>query len=205
MITVSQLQITTRERLINDFSYQFAAGQIYLITAENGSGKTTLLRTMMGLQPADSGTVTFDGQPIAKARRQAFFWETSDWFSGHLSARHYLDFVRRQWRSEVAVAPVIAAWGMGDYVRVPIRKYSLGMKQRLLIALYEVSGAQFLLMDEISNGLDQDARTLLYTRLRALADAGKTILITSHYRDEVIGIADHQLMLADTALTEVAP
>lgn len=77
------------------------------------------------------------------------------------------------------------------------------MKQRLIIAMYEISNANTLLMDEISNGLDEDARRLLYRKLRLLVDGGKCIIITSHYKDEIINISDKQLFFKHQEIREV--
>ncbi|MFD1429092.1 ATP-binding cassette domain-containing protein [Lacticaseibacillus mingshuiensis] len=203
MITARDIQLSTRSLLIKDFSYDFLDGRLFLITAENGLGKTTLLRSMMGLVPLTHGIFSFDGAPSSSRSRDAFFWESSNWFNSQLTGRDYLNFVHGQWHSSVAVDPVVEYWGMVNYIRLPIRKYSLGMKQRLIIALYEVSGAKNLLMDEISNGLDEEARQLLYERLRAMADAGKCLVITSHYRDEIASFIDTQLTLQNRSILEV--
>lgn len=203
MITVDNLTVTARTRLFTDFSYNFVDGTLYLITAENGSGKTTLLRTIVNFVRPDVGEVRINGARYSAQKQQVFFWESSDWFNLNLSGQDYLEFVHHQWQSTVAIAPVIEYWGMGEYIKVPVKKYSLGMKQRLIVAMYEVSGAQNLLMDEISNGLDKDARGLLYTKLRQLADDGKCVLITSHYRDEIVSYVDQQLAIENQRVQEV--
>ena len=84
---------------------------------------------------------------------------------------------------------------MNNYIKTAIRKYSLGMKQKLVVALYELSDAQYLLMDEINNGLDSDSRQILYQELVNLAKQNKLIIMASHYQDEVTGIVDDTLTL----------
>ena len=91
---------------------------------------------------------------------------------------------------------------MGDYVKMPIRKYSLGMKQKLLVSLYSLSGAKYLLMDEINNGLDEDSRQVLYQQLVALKKHGKLIIMASHYQDEVASIVDQTLTLKKQRLVQ---
>jgi len=204
MIIVDELQISTRSRLLRDFSFSFEDSKMYLITAENGSGKTTLLRTMVGLLQQDQGTISIDGLKFNDEKAQTFFWESSDWFNTQLTGLDYLNYVHKQWHSSNDIAAIVDFWGMGDYIKLPIKKYSLGMKQRLVIALYEASEAKNLLMDEISNGLDKKGRELLYSRLRTLADSGKCIIITSHYRDEIADYIDSQLSLEDGKIVEVS-
>ena len=90
---------------------------------------------------------------------------------------------------------------MSSYVKTSIKKYSLGMKQKLVVALYELSDAKYLLMDEINNGLDTDSREILYQELTKLAKQGKLIIMASHYQDEVAGIVNDTLTLKHHQLT----
>lgn len=132
MLNIQHLTIRTRHPILTDFSYDFKEGNLYGIVATNGSGKTTFFRSIMGLLPILSGKVELESG-------SAFYYETSDWLDSDLSGLDYLRFVQKEWRSQVALTDVIATWKMEDYIRLPIRKYSLGMKQRLLIAMYIVS------------------------------------------------------------------
>lgn len=89
---------------------------------------------------------------------------------------------------------------MEDYIRLPIKKYSLGMKQKLLISLYLVSDANYLLMDEITNGLDEESRRILYTTLSQLKQQGKTIILSSHYKEDIEEFCDYLLLLKNQTM-----
>lgn len=121
MLNIQHLTIRTRYPILTDFSYDFKEGNLYGIVATNGSGKTTFFRSIMGLLPILSGKVELESG-------SAFYYETSNWLDSDLSGLDYLRFVQKEWRSQVALTDVIATWKMEDYIRLPIRKYSLGMK-----------------------------------------------------------------------------
>ncbi|WP_237047474.1 ATP-binding cassette domain-containing protein [Lentilactobacillus curieae] len=189
---------------MSKFNYQFAQGQLYLIIATNGTGKTTFFRTLTNLIKREQGEISFNQKSFEHSKHHIFFYESSDWFDGNLSALDYLKFVKRQWHSTREIKEVVKFWGMEEYVKVPIKKYSLGMKQRLLIAMYFISNADYLIMDEITNGLDEDSRSLLYEKLRiSTREENKCIIISSHYRTDMNPIADHVLELKNQVMKEV--
>ncbi|WP_225351906.1 ATP-binding cassette domain-containing protein [Secundilactobacillus similis] len=147
----------------------------------------------------DQGTVTFDEQPFTQQKQRVFYYESSNWFDPNMAGMDYLKLVKQLWQSQVNIAEEIRYWQMTDYIKLPIKKYSLGMKQKLLIAMYIISDASYLFMDEISNGLDDNSRQKLLDRLQTLSVA-KCILLTSHYRNEIAPIADQILELKNQTM-----
>ena len=204
MLTVQNLSLKTRQPILHDFSYQFAPGQFYQIAAENGSGKTSFLRAITDLIPASSGKVLLDGKPYVKNKRKLFFFESNEWFNANLTSLDYLKFVKRQWHSSVDLDQELDFLSVREYVKVPIKKYSLGMKQKLIVAMYLVSGAEYYLMDEITNGLDEESRAILYKRLNdEVAQHNKCIILTSHYSSEIKVNNLHRLVLQKQMMHEV--
>ncbi|WP_419513223.1 ABC transporter ATP-binding protein [Lactobacillus kimbladii] len=204
MLTVQNLSLKTRQPILHDFSYQFAPGQFYQIAAENGSGKTSFLRAVTDLIPASSGKVLLDGKPYAKNKRKLFFFESNEWLNANLTSLDYLKFVKSQWHSNVDLDQELDLLGVREYVKVPIKKYSLGMKQKLIVAMYLVSGAEYYLMDEITNGLDEESRTVLYERLNdEVTQRNKCIILTSHYSSEIKVNNLHRLVLHKQMMHEV--
>lgn len=197
MLSINQLTIATRHPILTDFSYDFEPGKLYGLVATNGSGKTTFFRSLMGLLPVRSGKVSWQG---GASRRDFFYYESSEWFEGHLSAWDYLTFIKAQWQSAVSIDDVIKIWGMGEYIKVPIKQYSLGMKQRLLIAMYQVSDAKCLIMDEITNGLDETSRRIFFEVLNLLRQEGKLVILSSHYQEDIEGHCDVVLHLKNQRL-----
>lgn len=197
MLSINQLTIATRHPILTDFSYDFEPGKLYGLVATNGSGKTTFFRSLMGLLPVRSGQVSWQG---GASRRDFFYYESSEWFEGHLSAWDYLTFIKAEWQSAVSIDDVIKIWGMGEYIKVPIKQYSLGMKQRLLIAMYQVSDAKCLIMDEITNGLDETSRRIFFEVLNLLRQEGKLVILSSHYQEDIEGHCDVVLHLKNQRL-----
>ena len=204
MLIVQNLSLKTRQPILHDFSYQFAPGQFYQIAAENGSGKTSFLRAVTDLIPASSGKVLLDGKPYAKNKRKLFFFESNEWLNVNLTSLDYLKFVKSQWHSNVDLDQELDLLGVREYVKVPIKKYSLGMKQKLIVAMYLVSDAEYYLMDEITNGLDEESRAILYERLNdEVTQRNKCIILTSHYSSEIKVNNLHRLVLQKQMMHEV--
>ncbi|NVY97139.1 ATP-binding cassette domain-containing protein [Lactobacillus sp. DCY120] len=202
MFKIPNLTLVQREPILQAASYTFQEGQIYLLQAENGSGKTTFLRSLVNLVPKKSRIISFGQVPCSQVKAKVFYFESSDWFNPNLSGKDYLQFIQQQWWSPIPLDPETQRRQMQDYYKLPIKKYSLGMKQKLLIDLYRVSGAQYLLMDEINNGSDQASREILYQQLIDLAQEGKLIIIASHYQDEIKIIVSQALSLKRLQLQE---
>jgi ABC-2 type transport system ATP-binding protein len=204
MLEVNHLTIKTRQPILHDFSYQFIPGQFYQIAAENGLGKTSFLRAITNLIPIAAGKIRLEGKPYAQNKDKVFFFESNDWLNPNLNSLDYLKFVKNMWHSQVNLADELAFLGVQNYAKVPIKKYSLGMKQKLLVAMYFVSDAEYYLMDEITNGLDEASRKQLYDRLsQEVMHKNKCIIMTSHYSSELRMVNAHRLVLEQQMMREV--
>ena len=147
MLQLTHVTLKTRQVILQDVDFTFEKGRIYGILAINGSGKTTLFRAISNLIPISSGNIAVSPS--------LFYYESIEWLDGNLSGMDYLRLIKNIWKSGLNLGDEITYWEMSDYISLPIRKYSLGMKQRLVIAMYFLSQAKCWLMDEITNGLDE--------------------------------------------------
>lgn len=202
MLTLKNLTISTRHLILNNINYQFEDNKIYGIVAENGSGKTTLFRTMVRLRKVQGGSITFNTEPTQNIFNEIYYFESNEWLDKNLSGMDYLKFVKEMWKSKIDINPIIDLWKMNDYINIPIKKYSLGMKQRLIIAMYIISDAKYMIMDEITSGLDEESRKLFFEQINVLKK-NKTILISSHYKDEIINHCDIVLQIKDNKLVHI--
>ena len=194
MITLNQVRLKTREMILKDIDFTFEKGNIYGMVAINGSGKTTLFRAISQLISVNSGHII--------APSSLFYYETIEWFDGNLSGKDYLLYIKNVWNSSQNLEQEIEYWEMSDYIHLPIRKYSLGMKQRLLIAMYFMSQADCWLMDEITNGLDEYYRTKFFNRLTEI-HSQQLIIISSHYKEELMNICDKIVKIENCRIEEV--
>ena len=194
MITLNQVRLKTREMILKDIDFTFEKGNIYGMVAINGSGKTTLFRAISQLISVNSGKII--------APSSLFYYETIEWFDGNLSGMDYLLYIKNVWNSSQNLEHEIEYWEMSDYIHLPIRKYSLGMKQRLLIAMYFMSQADCWLMDEITNGLDEYYRTKFFNRLTEI-HSQQLIIISSHYKEELMNVCDKIVKIEKCRIEEV--
>ena len=194
MITLNQVRLKTREIILKDIDFTFEKGNIYGMVAINGSGKTTLFRAISQLISVNSGKII--------APSSLFYYETIEWFDGNLSGMDYLLYIKNVWNSSQNLEHEIEYWEMADYIHLPIRKYSLGMKQRLLIAMYFMSQADCWLMDEITNGLDEYYRTKFFNRLKEI-QTQQLMIISSHYKEELMNVCDKIVKIENCRIEEV--
>ena len=194
MITLNQVRLKTREMILKDIDFTFEKGNIYGMVAINGSGKTTLFRAISQLISVNSGKII--------APSSLFYYETIEWFDGNLSGIDYLLYIKNVWNSSQNLEHEIEYWEMSDYIHLPIRKYSLGMKQRLLIAMYFMSQAECWLMDEITNGLDEYYRTKFFNRLTEI-HSQQLMIISSHYKEELMDVCDKIVKIENCRIEEV--
>ena len=194
MITLNQVRLKTREMILKDIDFTFEKGNIYGMVAINGSGKTTLFRAISRLISVNGGQII--------APSSLFYYETIEWFDGNLSGIDYLLYIKNVWNSSQNLEQEIEYWEMSDYIHLPIRKYSLGMKQRLLIAMYFMSQADCWLMDEITNGLDEYYRTKFFNRLKEI-QTQQLIIVSSHYKEELMDFCDKIVKIENCRIEEV--
>ncbi|UEA31076.1 ATP-binding cassette domain-containing protein [Granulicatella elegans] len=194
MITLSNVTIKTRQTIIENIDFTFNKGKVYGIVAINGSGKTTLFRAISQLIPVNSGNIT--------TLSSFFYYENIEWFDLNLSGIDYLNYIKNIWKSTQSLNDEIDFWEMNDFIYLPIRKYSLGMKQRLLIAMYFISQAECWLMDEITNGLDEYFRTKFFNRIDKLNRENHLIILTSHYKEDLSKVCDKLLTIENGEIKE---
>ena len=195
MITLTHVTLETRQVILQDVDFIFKKGRIYGLLAINGSGKTTLFRAISKLLPLSSGYIT--------APPSLFYYENIEWLDGNLSGMDYLRLIKNIWKSDLNLGDEIAYWEMSDYINLPIRKYSLGMKQRLVIAMYFLSQAKCWLMDEITNGLDEYYRQKFFDRLAQIDRKEQLVLLSSHYKEELMEICDSIVTIRQGQIEEV--
>ncbi|MGO2029467.1 MAG: ABC transporter ATP-binding protein [Glutamicibacter ardleyensis] len=188
-------QIETDELLIGyagqalcepiSFSVQTGAG--LGIIGANGSGKSSLIRTVLGLQPAVSGTVIYCGSPLdegsARFRQEVAVQVTDGVFFEELTVAEHLEMVARGHRIKAWQAAVDNELEFFELTEVTQRlpqELSSGQRRKILLAAALIRPASLLILDEPEQRLDQRIRTKLYRRLRQLRAKQVTLLVVTH-------------------------
>jgi heme exporter protein A len=174
-------------------------GDALWLSGPNGSGKSSLLRLMAGLLPAVSGSIAWDGAPIAKDRdahraRQRYLGHL-DAVKTHLSVAENLGFWAAYWEIAAdAVAPALSRLGIKHLAEAPARQLSAGQRRRLALARLALTTAPLWLLDEPSAALDTDGIDRLAGLIAEARTAGGIVIFSSHDRLPVPGMK--QLALA---------
>lgn len=172
------------------------AGTVYGFLGPNGAGKTTTVRLLLDLLRPDSGRVELFGQPLSRRQREPLsrvgaLVESPSLYP-HLTARQNLEVTRRLLALPVArIDEVLERVGLRNAADRRVREYSLGMRQRLALALSLLPAPRLLILDEPTNGLDPAGILDMRRLLRDLAGQGITVFVSSHLLSEVEVIAGH--------------
>ena len=182
---------------VNGISFELQKGQVLGFLGPNGAGKTTTLRLILGLIKSSGDKVKIFGQDLNKERifilhRIGSLIEQPSLYL-HLTARENLEVFRLSYGSdEKRIKEVLEIVGLSDTADKKARAFSLGMKQRLAIAIALLHDPELLILDEPSNGLDPNGiiemRKLI---IKLNQEFGKTILISSHLLTEMEKMATH--------------
>lgn len=174
--------------VLNDVSFIVAPGEVYALLGGNGAGKSTTLLTLLGFLQPSSGEVLVNGRTVASdveaARAQIAYLPEAASLYGHLDAYENLGYFLDLAGRKVTRADLDAAL---DQVALPpearkrrMQSYSKGMRQKTAIALAVLRDAPILLLDEPTSGLDPVAIDEFHDMVKALAAAGRTVLMVTH-------------------------
>jgi len=183
---------------LDDVSLDVPAGQVVGLLGPNGAGKSTLISLLLGLRRPDSGTVRlFGGDPRVPANRSKVGCTPQETaLPATLKVREVLDFVAGHHRDPIPSALLLADLGLTEQARRQTGGLSGGQRRRLSVALALVGRPRLLVLDEPTTGLDVDARHLLWQRVRDFHADGGTVVVTSHYLEEVEALAQRVVVVA---------
>jgi ABC-2 type transport system ATP-binding protein len=187
--------VTALDRL----TVELPAGGVIGLVGPNGSGKSTLIRILLGLIRPSGGSALVLGSPVASpaayASRVGALVESPAFLPG-LSARANLVSLARLRRLPLArVDAVLAQVGLVGRDREPVRRFSLGMKQRLGIAAALLSDPEVLILDEPTNGLDPAGIVEIRELVRGFGRDGRTVIVSSHQLSEIEAVCDHLMVI----------
>lgn len=205
-------RFSKQEAVLNNISLYVPQGSIYGFLGPNGAGKTTTLRLILGLLPQQSGEIAIFGQSFEQHRRRILegigsLIESPSMY-GHLTAKENLTVLQKVYRCPPSrIGEVLEMVDLANTGRKKASQFSLGMKQRLAIAMALLHDPDLLILDEPTNGLDPNGIIEIRELLRRInREMGKTVLVSSHLLAEIeklathVGIIHHGNMLFEGSL-----
>ena len=184
--------------VLNGVNMQVNKGDIYGLIGRNGAGKTTIFKMILGLSEVNEGSVSIDGSEGDKqlyANRSKIGFLVGARFYGYLNARNNLRYTATlkgipKKKQKEEIDRVLEIVGLKD-VKKPVKKYSLGMGQRLGIASAIIGSPEILILDEPTNGLDPQGIADIRHLIQRLRDEyGMTVIVSSHILSELENTAD---------------
>lgn len=198
-----------KREIIKDISFYIEEGVIFGFLGPNGSGKTTTIRMLVDLISMDSGSISIMGKDITKEREVALSHvgavvenpELYKYLTGYENLRQ---IARIRGITEERIDEVVKLVGLEKRIKDKMKKYSLGMKQRLGLAAALLSKPNLLILDEPTNGLDpngiKEFRTILQTLAR---EKNMSVFVSSHILGEVQHLCDVVAFIEDGQITAV--
>ncbi len=194
--------------VLKNISATFESGKIYGIFGRNGSGKTMLFRAICGLIKITTGEIHFNDlklhRDVSYAPNVVVIIETpSFWkeFSGFENLKMLASIQGKI--TDVEIIESLRRVGLDPQDKRPVKKYSLGMKQRLAIAQGIMENPDLIVFDEPTNALDEEAVQLLRQILIEEKERGAIVLIASHNKDDIRLLADVFMKMESGRLSEV--
>lgn len=195
-------------KVLDNVSAVLEEGKIYGLTGDNGSGKSVLLKCIAGLMPVDEGEINVFNKKVHPGKcmfpllgliiEHPGFIDT---LSGYQNLKYLAGINGVIGKEEILTA--LDTVGLINAKRKKVRKYSLGMRQRLAIAQAIMEAPKVLIMDEPFNGLDKKAVEKMRNLFAQLREQGKTIIITSHNEKDISLLCDEVYEIEDGILRKV--
>lgn len=186
--------------VLKDINISVEKGKIYGLLGPNGAEKTTLFRIIAGLTKPNSGRILIDDsdENISEKRRKISFMIESPYLDFEMTAEENLHMMEliRDMKAHNGVKEVLDIVGLGDTGNKKVGKFSLGMKQRLGIAMALVLNPELMILDEPINGLDPIGVYEMRELLRKInRDTGMTIILSSHILGELDQLATDYILI----------
>lgn len=196
MIQVKDVSLTLKNvPILININASFERGKIHGLIGRNGSGKTMLLKCICGFVKPTSGVITVDGKRIGKdcdfPDSTGIIIETPGfipYYSGYKNLKLLADLRNKITADDIK--KTMENVGLDPELKRHVRKYSLGMRQRLGLAQAIMENPDLLILDEPMNGLDKDGVKDMRQYLLNLKSQGKTILIASHSAEDIDLLCD---------------
>ena len=194
-------------KLLSDVSLSLHSGRVYGLRGRNGSGKTVLMKTICGFMRPTEGQVLINGKVLHKDMdflpSAGIIIEEPGFFPNYSGFKNLKILAGIQNRiSDDKIRQMMEMVGLDATMKKPVGKYSLGMRQRLGIAQAMMEDPEILILDEPTNGLDEDGVEWFRQFVLEQKEKGKLILLASHSREDIEMLSDEVYYMEKGVLTK---
>lgn len=181
-------------KAVDDLSFSVKCGTVFGLLGANGAGKSTTIDCVLGTKKANGGAVSVLGMNPTTNRRELFeqvgvqFQESH--YQENIKVGELCEVTSSLYKKPADYKSLLTEFGVADKVNTLVKELSSGQKQRLFIVLALIPSPQVVFLDEVTTGLDARARRDVWQILARLKANGLTILLTSHFMDEVEILCD---------------
>lgn len=186
-------------KAVDNLSFSVKSGTVFGLLGANGAGKSTTIECVLGTKKADSGVVSILGMNPTANRKTLFeqvgvqFQEAN--YQENIKVVELCEVTASLYKNPADYKRLLSEFGIGDKSGALVKELSGGQKQRLFIVLALIPKPQVVFFDEITTGLDARARRDVWKILVRHKGIGLTILLTSHYMEEVEALCDEICIL----------
>lgn len=186
-------------KAVENANISICRGEVFGLLGANGAGKSTAIECILGTKKQDSGTVSILGMNPQKERKKLFekvgvqFQEAN--YQDKIRVAELCETTASLYKTFLDYGALLKQFGLSDKLNNLVSELSGGQKQRLFIVLALIPNPEVIFLDELTTGLDAKARRDVWKSLSELKSKGITILLTSHFMDEVEALCDKIMIL----------
>ncbi len=186
-------------KAVENINISIRRGEVFGLLGANGAGKSTTIECILGTKKQDGGTISILGMNPQKERKKLFervgvqFQEAN--YQDKIKVAELCEVTASLYKTSLDYGALLKQFGLSDKLKSLVSELSGGQKQRLFIVLALIPNPEVVFLDELTTGLDAKARRDVWKSLSELKVKGITILLTSHFMDEVEALCDKIMIL----------
>lgn len=188
-----------KRTVVDHISFSVEKGEAYGILGHNGAGKTTAIECILGLRQPDEGSANILGKDARNNRKELFehvgVQLQSSSYPANAKVKEICQETAALYQEPADYRKLLHQFGMDQFEKQMIHRLSGGEKQKLSVIIALISKPDIIFLDELTTGLDVEARREVWSILEALKQQGITLILTTHYMEEAAFLCDRILLM----------